>query len=255
MTGILVRTEPPSGSRELHRSGLPAASCTARPADSYTSPYPAHSPPRRIPRGPPEWMTFSTNAAWRPFTTCRAEGLALWSRTGTRDNVSRLMPRMLLDLQNRGQLAAGHDDLQPGPRQAPRHLQGDRHGHRGVPAQPARPSTTSIMEEYAGRRRHRPRPLRHLRGQQPQLRPAVRAAARLQVEVVRFAFNGQLANFAELRDELLANHDYHLTRDNDTEVIMHYISHEHPGRRPAGPGRGVPQPQRRSSTGRTTSSS
>ena len=41
-----------------------------------------------------------------------------------------------------------------------------------------------------------------------------------------FAFNGQLTNFAELRQQLLANHDYHLTRDNDTEVIMHYIAHE-----------------------------
>ena len=41
-----------------------------------------------------------------------------------------------------------------------------------------------------------------------------------------FAFNGQLANFAELRDELLTQTDYHLTRDIDTEVIMHYLSHE-----------------------------
>ena len=41
-----------------------------------------------------------------------------------------------------------------------------------------------------------------------------------------FAFNGQLANFAELRDELLTLADYHLTRETDTEVIMHYLSHE-----------------------------
>src|SRR5262249_37741433 len=41
-----------------------------------------------------------------------------------------------------------------------------------------------------------------------------------------FAFNGQLANFPELRDELLSRHDHHLTRDNDTEVIMHHIAHE-----------------------------
>jgi amidophosphoribosyltransferase len=41
-----------------------------------------------------------------------------------------------------------------------------------------------------------------------------------------FAFNGQLANYKQLRDELLARTDYHLTRDTDTEIIMHYLSHE-----------------------------
>ncbi|MBY0514083.1 MAG: amidophosphoribosyltransferase, partial [Gemmataceae bacterium] len=41
-----------------------------------------------------------------------------------------------------------------------------------------------------------------------------------------FAFNGQLTNFAHLREQLLRQHDYHLTRDNDTEVIMHYLAHE-----------------------------
>src|SRR5581483_7899149 len=41
-----------------------------------------------------------------------------------------------------------------------------------------------------------------------------------------FAFNGQLANYNELRSELLTNNDYHLTRDTDTEVIMHCLGHE-----------------------------
>src|SRR5262249_51636923 len=41
-----------------------------------------------------------------------------------------------------------------------------------------------------------------------------------------FAFNGQLANFDELRDELLNKSDYHLTRNIDTEVIMHCLSYE-----------------------------
>jgi amidophosphoribosyltransferase len=41
-----------------------------------------------------------------------------------------------------------------------------------------------------------------------------------------FGFNGQLANFNELRNQLLTQTDYHLTRNSDTEVIMHYLSHE-----------------------------
>ncbi|HMP16466.1 MAG TPA: class II glutamine amidotransferase, partial [Gemmatales bacterium] len=41
-----------------------------------------------------------------------------------------------------------------------------------------------------------------------------------------FAFNGQLANYTALKDELLKLRDYHLTRDTDTEVIMHFLSHK-----------------------------
>ena len=48
-----------------------------------------------------------------------------------------------------------------------------------------------------------------------------------------FAFNGQLANYQELRDELLADSDNHLARDTDTEIIMHEIGRELSGdRRP-----------------------
>jgi amidophosphoribosyltransferase len=41
-----------------------------------------------------------------------------------------------------------------------------------------------------------------------------------------FAFNGQLANFQELRRELLSKGDYHLQRDTDTEILMHAVSQE-----------------------------
>ena len=46
-----------------------------------------------------------------------------------------------------------------------------------------------------------------------------------------FAFNGQLANYAQLRDKLLVEDDHHLTRANDTEIIMHEISRELSGDR------------------------
>ncbi len=41
-----------------------------------------------------------------------------------------------------------------------------------------------------------------------------------------FAFNGQLANYHELKEELLAKGDYHLKRDTDTEIIMHSLAYE-----------------------------
>jgi amidophosphoribosyltransferase len=48
-----------------------------------------------------------------------------------------------------------------------------------------------------------------------------------------FAFNGQLSNYPELRDKLLADDDHHLARATDTEIIMHEISREMSGdRRP-----------------------
>ena len=47
-----------------------------------------------------------------------------------------------------------------------------------------------------------------------------------------FAFNGQLANYLALRDEILKTTDFHLTRETDTEIINHLISQklsDHPG--------------------------
>ena len=40
-----------------------------------------------------------------------------------------------------------------------------------------------------------------------------------------FAFNGNLANFAELRDRLLAKELYHFVLNTDTEIIMHSIAY------------------------------
>jgi amidophosphoribosyltransferase len=39
-----------------------------------------------------------------------------------------------------------------------------------------------------------------------------------------FAFNGQLANYRQLREEVLADRNNHLARETDTEIIMHAIS-------------------------------
>ncbi len=54
-----------------------------------------------------------------------------------------------------------------------------------------------------------------------------------------FAFNGQLANFGALKQELLDQGDYHLKRDTDTEILMHAISYELQGEGPDIDWRGV----------------
>lgn len=46
-----------------------------------------------------------------------------------------------------------------------------------------------------------------------------------------FGFNGNIANYSELRKEL-AKYGYHLTRETDTEVILHFISKQLNGQKP-----------------------
>lgn len=41
-----------------------------------------------------------------------------------------------------------------------------------------------------------------------------------------FCFNGNIANYMELKKNLLEKTDYHIVYDTDTEIIMHYISRE-----------------------------
>ena len=50
-----------------------------------------------------------------------------------------------------------------------------------------------------------------------------------------FAFNGQLANYLELREELLDNDDNYLARETDTEIIMHQMSSALSSDRPVTP--------------------
>ncbi len=141
------------------------------------------------------------------------------------EQVSRLMPRMLLDLQNRGQLAAGFATFNPRReklldtyKQIGTVIEAFRLNHQA--------KYESIMREYAGRAA-----IGHVRyatcgaTDRSYAQPFERHHG-CKWKWFAFAFNGQLANFAELRDQLLTQTDYHLTRNIDTEVIMHYLSHE-----------------------------
>jgi amidophosphoribosyltransferase len=141
------------------------------------------------------------------------------------EQTSRLMPRLLLDLQNRGQLAAGMSTFNP---QREKIL--DTYKQIGTVIEAFRlnheAKKDSILREYAGRAA-----IGHVRyatcgaTDRSYAQPFERHHG-CKWKWFAFAFNGQLANFSQLRDELLARTDYHLTRDTDTEVIMHYLSHE-----------------------------
>src|SRR6478672_1019047 len=153
----------------------------------------------------------------------RTDRSAVW--TGDPDQLSRLMPRMLLDLQNRGQLAAGFSTFNPARdqiidtyKEIGTVIEAFRLNHQG--------KFESLMKDYAGSAA-----IGHVRyatcgaNTRSYAQPFERRHG-CKWKWFAFAFNGQLTNFAELREQLLANHHYHLTRDNDTEVIMHYIAHE-----------------------------
>jgi amidophosphoribosyltransferase len=151
---------------------------------------------------------------------------------GDPQQVSRLIPRMLLDIQNRGQLSAGFTTYQAGRSQLL-----STYKEVGTVQEVFRLShpgkSESLMKQHMGNAA-----IGHVRyatcGKddvnfaQPFERPNLRKN-----QWFAFAFNGQLANYAVLRDELLAGGESHLAREADTELIMHEI-----GRLLAAGGRG-----------------
>ena len=115
------------------------------------------------------------------------------------EQVSRLMPRMLLDLQNRGQLAAGFTTFNPHReklldtyKQIGTVIEAFRLNHQA--------KYDSIMQEYAGRAA-----IGHVRyatcgaNDRSYAQPFERHHG-CKWKWFAFAFNGQLANFTELRD-------------------------------------------------------
>ena len=142
------------------------------------------------------------------------------------------MPRMLLDIQNRGQLSAGMTTYNPDRNQLI-----DTYKDIGGVSEVFRSRIAAQSKPDAGVRRpgrHRPRPLRHLRRRGPQLRPAVRAAPSAKAQVVQL--RASTASWPITRScatSCWPTTTHHLARDTDTEIIMHEISRELSGdRRP-----------------------
>lgn len=141
------------------------------------------------------------------------------------DQASRLIPRMLLDVQNRGQLAAGITTFNGNRNQII-----DTHKEVGTVAEVFHlnhaAAYESLMSEYAG-----PAAIGHVRYATCGLddRSYAQPFERHHIEKPKwfsFAFNGQLANYPELREELVSQKDFHLARETDTEILMHSICRE-----------------------------
>jgi amidophosphoribosyltransferase len=144
---------------------------------------------------------------------------------GEANSVTRLIPRMLLDMQNRGQLAAGMSSYHPG---RPSILK--THKELGTVAEAFRLNHRAkfegIMKGQDG-----PAAIGHVRyatcgaSDRSYAQPFEREHGR-KTKWFAFAFNGQISNFQDLKRELLEQGDYHLKRDTDTEILMHLISYE-----------------------------
>ena len=139
-------------------------------------------------------------------------------------DVVKLMPRMLLNLQNRGQLAAGlssYDSKRPHLIKTYKNL-----GNVSEVFRMSHPAKhKSIIEKFAGQAA-----IGHTRyatcgkDDVSYAQPFERHHGR-RWKWFSFAFNGNLANYAQLRDKLLSKRDYHFTLDADTEIIMHELSY------------------------------
>lgn len=130
---------------------------------------------------------------------------------------------MLLDLQNRGQLAAGMSTYNPD-----RPALIETYKEIGTVAEAFRMSHPAkhqaILEGLRGRAA-----IGHTRyatcGAEltSHAQPFERHHGR-RWKWFSFAFNGQLANYTALRDRLLAKQAYHFSMNTDTEIIMHQLS-------------------------------
>ena len=139
------------------------------------------------------------------------------------ENVAALIPGMLLDMQTRGQLAAGFTTYNPERAQLL-----DTFKDVGTVGEVFRLSQPekhqSILREYAGCAA-----IGHTRyattgaDDSRYAQPFERHHGRLW-KWFGFAFNGTVSNYAALRRELLNREGYHFSLNTDTEIIMHTLA-------------------------------
>ena len=136
---------------------------------------------------------------------------------------SRLIPRMLLDLQNRGQSAAGmttydknRDHVLMTLKEVGTVTEVFRLSHR--------PKYHALMSKFSGNAaighvRYATNNQNEVRYAQPMERYHFRKH-----KWFSFAFNGQLANYAELMAELTRDESVHIAQQTDAEILLHEIS-------------------------------
>lgn len=136
--------------------------------------------------------------------------------------------KLLLNMQNRGQLSAGISTYNPNRRQIL-----DTYKDIGTVNEVFKTSredkSREIFRRYAGNKG-----IGHVRyatcgkNDRSYAQPFERHHGRLW-KWFSFCFNGNLVNYYNLREVLEKKKEYHFVLENDTEIIMHYISREFAG--------------------------
>ena len=133
--------------------------------------------------------------------------------------------RLLLNLQNRGQLSAGITTYN---KNRPELI--DTYKELGTVNEVFKTSdkaeSLNIFKRYSGNKG-----IGHVRyatfgaDDRSYAQPLERHHGRLW-KWFSFCFNGNLVNYSDLKDALLAKKDYHMIFNTDTEIIMHYTARE-----------------------------
>lgn len=133
--------------------------------------------------------------------------------------------RLLLNLQNRGQLSAGvttYNDKKPQLINTYRNIGTVNEVFRTSNVQ----RSMELFRKYAGNKG-----IGHVRyatsgaNERSHAQPFERKHGRLW-KWFSFGFNGNLVNFEELKKPLVDKTEYHFSLNNDTEIIMHYLARE-----------------------------
>lgn len=142
-----------------------------------------------------------------------------------RNASSHLIPRMLLDIQNRGQLAAGITTYKPDENDLLL-----THRNVGLVSEVFRMTRkekyTKLMGKHTG-----VAAIGHVRyatcgKDDPSYAQPFERVHLEKRKWFAFGFNGQLANYADLSREITSQGDFHLARETDTETLMHLLSQE-----------------------------
>jgi len=151
---------------------------------------------------------------------------------GSSGDATALLPGMLLDIQNRGQLAAGitsYDPERPQILRTYKRLGSVSEAFHLNDQREARELLADIRGSMAiGHTRYSTCGADDLNYAQPLERMHGKT-----FKWFSFCFNGNIANHRQLADHLASDLGYHLLRpDSDTELFMHYIAFQQRGQKP-----------------------
>jgi len=154
---------------------------------------------------------------------CGIAAVSAKEQSELKESVVYSLYKLLLSMQNRGQLSAGITTFNPIRAELL-----DTHKDLGLVNDVFRinnkTKSMKIMTRYAGSKG-----IGHVRyatcgsDDISLAQPFERHHGRLW-KWFSFCFNGNLANFSELKNELLNKDGYHIVHNSDTEVMMHYIA-------------------------------